>query len=178
MSNSVRVVPNDPIWKKRFESESHRVLEEFGENGVAVHHIGSTAIPSIVAKPIIDMLGVVRDIELVDKCNAEMERLGYEVMGEYGIPTRRYFRKDNELGEREYHFHVFQDGNPQIDRHLAFRDFMNAHPQWAQAYSDLKLSLVAKYSESIMDYHEGKSDFIQRIDQLAAAWRTGVDKDV
>ncbi len=57
MSNSVRVLPNDPIWKKRFESESHRVLEVFGENGVAVHHIGSTAIPSIVAKPIIDMLG-------------------------------------------------------------------------------------------------------------------------
>ena len=147
MPAKVVVLPNDPAWASMFGSESRLILDVLGDNAIAAHHIGSTAIPAIVAKPVIDMLIVVADIESVDVCNAEMQRRGYEVMGEYGNPTRRYFRNDNDVGIRTYHVHVFPQGSPHVNRHLAFRNFMNAHSQWASKYSELKRELVSKHSE-------------------------------
>lgn len=116
------------------------------------------------------MFNVVSAIELVDTRNAEMGKLGYEVMGEYGIPTRRFFRKLNSVEVRTHHVHVFAQGNPHVHRHLAFRDFLNAHPQWATEYSELKRALAVKHADSMECYHNGKCDFIMQIDQLAAAW--------
>ncbi|MGL5874414.1 MAG: GrpB family protein, partial [Xenococcaceae cyanobacterium] len=81
----VEVLPHDPNWQHKFESESKLVIQALGENVVMVHHIGSTAIPKIYAKPIVDMLVEVNDITQVDKYNSAMEALGYEVMGEFGI---------------------------------------------------------------------------------------------
>ncbi len=169
-STDVVLMPNDPNWIAMFKAESRLIMDALGENALAAHHIGSTAIPAIVAKPIVDMLMVVRNIELVDECNLAMQQLGYEVMGEYGIPTRRYFRKTNEAAVRIYHVHIFAEESPHVSRHLAFRDFMNAHPQWARAYSELKLELAVKYPSSMELYHDGKSDFIQKMDQLADVW--------
>jgi GrpB-like predicted nucleotidyltransferase (UPF0157 family) len=156
-----------------FNAESRLVLDALGDNAITAHHIGSTAIPAVVAKPVIDMLIVVADIALVDTCNTAMQRIGYEVMGEYGISARRYFRKDNDAGIRTHHVHVFAQRSPHVKRHLAFRDFMNAHPQWAAEYSELKRELAAKHPESNQHYYNGKSDFITSIDKLAAAWNMG-----
>ncbi len=167
----VIVLPHDPSWVDMFSIESRLILSAFGANAIAAHHIGSTAIPAIVAKPVVDMLIVVNDIEVVDACNVEMEKLGYEAMGEFGIPSRRYFRKDNDTGKRTYHVHVFAQGSKQVDRHLAFRDFMNAHPDWAGRYSDLKCELVAKHPNSIEAYVDGKNDFIKQVDAMAETWR-------
>jgi GrpB-like predicted nucleotidyltransferase (UPF0157 family) len=91
----VEVVPHNPTWRNEFERESKQVTLALGENVVAVHHIGSTAIPNIYAKPVIDLLVEVKNITQVDERNYAMEALGYEAMGEFGIPSRRYFRKDN-----------------------------------------------------------------------------------
>ena len=88
----VEVVPHDPKWRQVFEVESQPVIEALGDNVLAIHHIGSTAIPGIYAKPIIDLLIEVKDIVKVDGQGSAMELLGYEVMGEFGIPDRRYFR--------------------------------------------------------------------------------------
>src|SRR3954463_7125609 len=98
----VEVVRHDPLWRDAFEAEAKRVAAALGENVVAVQHIGSTAIPNIYAKPIIDLLVEVREIAEVDGRSPAMESLGYEVMGEYGIPGRRYFRKDNREGIRTH----------------------------------------------------------------------------
>ena len=84
------VVPHDPAWAGAFEDEAALLRPVFGDNLVAMHHIGSTAIPGIHAKPVIDMLPVVKDIAAVDSLNPQMEALGYEPMGEYGIPGRRF----------------------------------------------------------------------------------------
>jgi GrpB-like predicted nucleotidyltransferase (UPF0157 family) len=170
MLEKVVVLPNDPEWADKFAAESRQIMIALGENANAAHHIGSSAIPTIVAKPIVDMLIVVNDIESVDDCNSEMEALGYEVMGEYGIPTRRYFRKTNEMGVRLFHVHVFQDSSPHVNRHLAFRDFMVAHPAWAAEYSNLKQQLAARFPNSMQLYHDGKDEFIKQVDQLAAVW--------
>jgi GrpB-like predicted nucleotidyltransferase (UPF0157 family) len=169
--NKVEVVPHDPRWRDSFETESRRIAEALGENVVAIHHIGSTAIPGIHAKPVVDLLIEVGDIAEVDGRSPEMESIGYEVKGEYGIPGRRYFRKDDPEGTRTHNVHAFQAGSEQVARHLAFRDYMIAHPTDAQRYSELKRKLTAAHPHSIEDYMDGKDGFIQEMDRRAARWR-------
>lgn len=165
-------MPHDPKWREAFEVESKRVTDALGEIVVAIHHIGSTAIPGIYAKPIIDLLVEVKDIVKVDGQNSSMESLGYEVMGEFGIAGRRYFRKDNQEGIRTHHIHTFKVGSKQVERHLAFRDYMIAHPEDAQRYSELKRRLAREYPTNIDEYMDGKDGFIREMDRKAAQWRT------
>jgi len=138
-----------------------------------IHHIGSTSIAGIFAKPIIDLLIEVSDVHAVDSCNEAMELAGYESMGEFGIPGRRYFRKDDEGGVRSHQVHVFQSGDPELQRHLDFRDFMLAHPAIAQEYSDLKRALALAHPEDSDAYMDGKDAFIRGVDERAAVWRRG-----
>ncbi len=170
MPMKVEVIPHDPKWRNEFESESKRVALALGENVVAVHHIGSTAISNIYAKPIIDMLVEVNDITQLDERGSVMEALGYEVMGEFGIPGRRYFRKDNQGGVRTHHVHTFEIGSPEVERHLAFRDYMIAHPEDAQKYSELKRKLMKQYPNNINGYMDGKDGFIKEMDRKASKW--------
>ncbi len=169
----VVVEPHNPQWADMFDMESNIVRQVLGSNAVVIHHIGSTAIPSIHAKPIIDMLIGVADINAVDIRTSAIEAISYEAMGECGIPGRRYFRKNNEMGDRVYQVHMFTADSPQIERHLAFRDFMRADPDWAKRYSDLKRDLANAYPHSIERYMDGKDAFIKEIDRKAAAWRDG-----
>ncbi|HEY9736726.1 MAG TPA: GrpB family protein [Trichocoleus sp.] len=165
------VVPHNSNWRSEFAAESKRVAMAL-EKVVAVHHIGSTSISNIYAKPVIDLLVEVSDIAQVDERNAAMQALGYEVMGEYGIPGRRYFRKDNEAGQRTHHVHVFETASSEVERHLAFRDYMIAHPEAAQQYSELKQALMRKlHSTDIEGYIDGKDGFIKEMEQRAMAWR-------
>jgi GrpB-like predicted nucleotidyltransferase (UPF0157 family) len=171
MMRKIEVLPHDPNWHRAFQDESAQITVAFGDNLIAIDHIGSTAIPKIYAKPIIDLLVSVTDITKVDECNGSMQALGYEVMGEYGIADRRYFRKDNELGIRTHHVHVFAVGSAHIDRHLTFRDYMRVHPDEAQRYSDLKQTLAKQYPDDIEGYMDGKDEFIKAIDQKATVWQ-------
>ena len=170
--SKVEVVPHNPQWRDAFEAEARHVAAALGENVVAIHHIGSTAIPNIYAKPVIDLLVEVRDITEVDGQSSAMESLGYEVMGEYGIPGRRYFRKDNQEGIRTHHIHAFEASSPEVERHLAFRDYMIAHPGDAQRYSELKRKLAEEHPQSTDGYIDGKDGFIKEMDRRAAQWRT------
>lgn len=167
----VKVVAHDLKWQEMFNIESNRVIEALGKNVVAVHHIGSTAIPNIYAKPIIDLLVEVNDITKVDEQNTLMELLDYEVMGEFGISGRRFFRKDNQEGIRTHHIHTFTVGSDQVRRHLAFRDYMISHPEDAQNYSQLKRRLAREYPTNIDSYMDGKDGFIREIDKKAAQWQ-------
>jgi GrpB-like predicted nucleotidyltransferase (UPF0157 family) len=168
----VAVVPHDPQWYEEFNVESQRVKDALSHNVVAIHHIGSTAIPGIYAKPIIDILVEVQEITAVDGHNASMGSLGYEVMGEFGIPGRRFFRKDNQEGIRTYHIHSFTVDSDQVTRHLAFRDYMIANFEDSQAYSELKRRLAIEHHTNINGYMDGKDEFIKAIDRKAAQWVT------
>ena len=167
----VKVVPHNPQWRDAFEAEAKQVAAALGENVVAIHHIGSTAIPDIYAKPVVDLLVEVRDITEVDGRSSAMESLGYEVMGEYGIPGRRYFRKDSQKGIRTHNIHAFEAGSAEVERHLAFRDYMIAHPGDAQRYSELKRKLAEEHPQSMDGYMDGKDGFIKEMDRRAAQWR-------
>ena len=167
---TVEVVPHNPNWQNEFQMEAKQITSAMGEMLVAIHHIGSTAIPGIYAKPVIDMLVEVRDITEVEARSSAMELIGYEVMGEFGIPGRRYFRKENQAGIRTHQVHTFELGSAQITRHLAFRDFKIAHPEEAQKYSELKRKLAAENPQNMDGYIDGKDGFIKEIDRRAAQW--------
>lgn len=165
------VLPHDPKWGKMFEEERDRLLSELGDVVISIHHIGSTSISGIYAKPVIDMLAEVRAIEQMDTKNPVMTGMGYEVMGEFGITGRRYFRKYIN-GNRTFQIHTFQAGSDEIDRHIAFRDYLVAHPDDARVYSDLKKELILKYDGDPDDYINGKNGFIKEIDRKAKLMRS------
>jgi len=167
----IDMVPHDPEWRQEFQQEAEQITAALGSAVVTVHHMGSTAIPTIYAKPVIDLLLVVQSVAALDEKQTAMEALGYEALGEFGIPERRYFRRNNALGDRTHQVHAFENGSPQITRHLAFRDYIIAHPETAQEYSDLKRELAAQYPNDIEAYMDGKDEFIQEIDQRVAALR-------
>ncbi len=161
----VKIVPYNENWPKEFLIESQRVMEVLGNNCIEIHHIGSTAVPGLAAKPVIDILPVVQDINIVDKYNEAMERLGYTPRGEDGIPMRRYFRKG--ITVRTHHIHIFEEGNPQVMRHIKFRDWMRNHPEDMKAYESLKKKLAIQFSNDRHAYTEGKNEFIAMIDKKA-----------
>ena len=171
----IYMVPHDPEWRQEFQQEAEQMTAALGSAVVAVHHIGSTAIPIIYAKPIIDILLVVSDITVLDEKQSRMEVLGYEALGEFGIPSRRYFRRDNLFGDRTHQVHAFGKGSPQIKRHLDFRDYMIDNPDVAQEYSTLKRELAAKYPDDSEAYMDGKDEFIQEIDKRIAQDRQKED---
>jgi GrpB-like predicted nucleotidyltransferase (UPF0157 family) len=171
MTRKIAVVPHDLNWHSLFEAESEQIAIALVEEVLAIHHIGSTSIGTIYAKPIIDILVEVSSIAKVDDQNLSMQLLGYQCMGEFGIQDRRFFLKDNQDGIRTYHIHVFEVDSPQVKRHLTFRDYLNTHLEDAESYSVLKQSLAKKYPHDIKKYMDGKHDFIQEIDRKAAEWK-------
>lgn len=171
MAQGVFLVPHNPLWAEAFARESAAVAGALGEVHVAIHHIGSTAILGIRAKPIIDILAVVHDVSRLDERAWLLEALGYEAMGEFGISGRRYFRKDDAAGNRTHQIHAFASGSPQIERHLAFRDFLRAHADEAGQYEALKDQLAQLHPADIASYADGKDAFIKELDAKAAAWR-------
>jgi GrpB-like predicted nucleotidyltransferase (UPF0157 family) len=167
----VRVVPHDPNWSGLFGIECGRIADALGDIVAALHHIGSTAVPGIPAKPIIDMLLEVSDLGELDRRAPRMESLGYEAKGEFGIPGRRYFRRDDEHRVRTHQMHAFHFGSEDVVRHLAFRDYMIAHPQIAQSYGDLKRQLAARFPSDIEAYMDGKDAFVKEHQAKALSWR-------
>lgn len=115
-----------------------------GQRLTAIHHIGSTAVPGLAAKPVIDIMPVVRAVTEADECRADFEALGYEYLGEFGIPGRRYLRKGGD--ERTHQMHIFaSDDVHAIARHLAVRDYLRAIPPARRLTARSKLELAARF---------------------------------
>jgi GrpB-like predicted nucleotidyltransferase (UPF0157 family) len=150
------------MWPQIFQDEAAKIKEALGDNCIAIHHIGSTSVSELSAKPIIDILPVVFSLKDVEASNANMKKLGYEVKGEYGFMLRRFFVKENT-----FHVHVFEQGDPEIERHLKFRNWMISHPEDRMAYASLKEDLAKKYSDDRAAYCFGKDKFVANIDEKA-----------
>lgn len=166
----IAVVPHDVTWAKEFERSARELTTALGANLVKIHHIGSTSIPGIYAKPVIDMLAEVTDLNAVDRNSPDMVALGYQAMGEFGIAGRRYFRRDDASGRRTHQIHTFLVGSSHVLRHLAFRDFMRAHPTLALRYSSLKRSLAESPPYDMDAYMDGKDGFIKDAEVQALVW--------
>jgi GrpB-like predicted nucleotidyltransferase (UPF0157 family) len=165
------LAPHNATWAAAFECEASAVLDALSDLPIELHHIGSTAIPGIVAKPVIDMLGIVPAVEALDARAPRLAVLGYEALGEFGIPGRRYFRKNAPDGARTHQLHAFAAGSPEIQRHVDFRDYLRAFPTEAAAYAALKQRLAARCGGDMHAYSDGKTEFIRAVERRAAAWR-------
>ena len=165
----VRVVPHDPAWTEKFEAEAATLRSVLGDEAISVHHIGSTSVPDLAAKPTIDVLIEARKIEEVDDFDKAMSEEGYEPWGEYDVPGRRFFTK-NRGTSRITNVHVFEAGNPEVERHLVFREYLIQNPEAASAYGTLKNNLAEKFPTDIRAYMDGKDAFIKQTEKEALSW--------
>ena len=168
-SQYVVVLPYDPTWPELFRQEASRLRGLLPDEIVSIHHIGSTSVPGLSAKPIVDVLVEVRDIQRIDGYNPRMISAGYQPEGENGLPGRRFFVRGND-SNRTYHIHMYQTGHPDIPRHLHFRDYLIAHPEDRQAYEALKIDLAQRYPHDRPAYQAGKETLIKAIEAKAEAW--------
>lgn len=161
-------------WKKQFDEEAILLQKIFGLEIQMIHHIGSTSVNGLSAKPIIDMMPVVRDITKIDSYNDAIIAIGYEPKGENGLPGRRYFQKGGD--NRTHHVHIYEIGNPEIERHLAFRDYLRLHSDIAKEYGDLKVGLAKLFPYDIEAYINGKEKLAKEIEQKAIHWFKSLEK--
>ncbi|MFO7680405.1 MAG: bifunctional GrpB family protein/GNAT family N-acetyltransferase [Chloroflexota bacterium] len=170
MKRQVILSPHNPAWKQAFRAEMAHLTPIFGDNLVDIHHIGSTAVSGIKAKPTIDMLPIVWDIQQVDNLKEAMAAAGYIHRGEHGVPGRRYFRKGSDA-EHTHHIHTFQVGSPEIARHLLFRDYLRTRSTKARDYDRLKTQLAQVYQDDPAAYTHAKTEFILAIEREAFTWQ-------
>jgi GrpB-like predicted nucleotidyltransferase (UPF0157 family) len=169
MPKAVRLLPHDPHWAALADAEAERIHVAI-PIALTIHHIGSTSIAGIAAKPIIDLLGVGESLTGLDTMRGAMEKIGYRWRGEYGLPGRRYCTLTApDTGERRVNFHSYAGGDPSIRRHLAFRDHLRAAPGLAAEYERLKLDCAARNAASIDDYCDCKDAWIKRVEAEAVA---------
>jgi GrpB-like predicted nucleotidyltransferase (UPF0157 family)/GNAT superfamily N-acetyltransferase len=164
MTRKIEIVPYNPAWPEMFEEEAEQIKHSLGKNCVAVHHIGSTAVPGLCAKPKIDIILVVK---MMRHLIQDLEKLDYEYRGEFNIPLHLGFRKRPPL--TNINLHVFEEGNPEIELNLLFRDYLLNHREAKEQYANLKLSLAKEKSSqqktnaAVSAFNLGKDTFIKKI---------------
>ena len=155
-------------WPLAFEKEALLLKYALAVGLSDIYHIGSTSVPGMVAKPVIDILVEADDLDLIDDRQEKMTKRGYKSLGEYGIKGRRYFKKafhkEDGVG---YHIHLFQRGASSIRRHLAFRDLLIDYPNVAEEYAEIKRSLANTNGVLVPDYQSRKSSWIEQVTDLA-----------
>ncbi|MDF2836571.1 MAG: Ankyrin [Paenibacillus sp.] len=167
----IRLSEYNEDWKKLYQEEADFLKAIFKEEIVRFEHFGSTSVPGLKAKPVIDMIAIVKDIRQIDSFNDTMTALGYDVAGDWGIPGRRLFRKGGE--NRTHHIHFYQTDNPQIERHLIVRDYLRKHPEEVVRYGRFKEELAERF-ERTNEYSPAKKTFVAELERLALEWHAGV----
>ena len=157
----VEVRPYDPNWAHTFERIRTYVWPAVQHASMSLEHVGSTAVPGLRAKPVIDACIVVaspRDIPHVVKA---LTKIGYVHRGDLGVPDRQAFQQPASLPK--HHLYASHRGSLSLRNHLGLRDYLRAHPEVALAYGELKTALASRFPEDIDSYIAGKTDFILNI---------------
>lgn len=166
MPQHITVLDYNPEWPLKYAKEREHIVRILKENCISIYHIGSTSVPGLAAKPIIDIMAVVRSLERVDSAAEAFSEIGYEFLGEFGIAGRRYLRKGGD--ERTHQIHIFQaDDWKNIGRHLAFRDYMRTHEKEREEYAEIKRNLAQRFPYDIDGYCDGKKDFLREMEERA-----------
>ena len=173
MPQHITVVNYDPDWPSKYVRERDYITGILKDNCIAVYHIGSTSVPGLAAKPVIDIMAVVRSLEKADTVADRFSEMGYEYLGEFGITGRRYLRKGGD--ERTHQIHIFQaDDWNNIGRHLAFRDYMRTHEKERNEYAKIKKDLAQEFPYDIDGYCDGKEKFVRETEKRALAQYDGI----
>ncbi len=167
-SDRVELVEHDPGWAKLFEQERDRLAGVFDDKALGIEHIGSTSVPEICAKPVVDVLVGVPELELSKEQVESMEALGYEFLGEYGLAGRLFFRKEPHT----HHVHVVEHGGRHWERQLTFRDALRTDAEERRRYDEFKRRLASEgHSREV--YTELKTPFIREVEARGRARGVG-----
>jgi len=159
MHRIVEYVPYDSSWPDQFSVEAAKIQEALVTNCIDVHHIGSTSVPGLAAKPVLDIMPVVKDITKVNILG--LESIGYKNKGELGMPFRIYMSKGSP--QHTHHLHIWEIGNPEIEKHLLFRDYLINNAGARAQYADLKSNLAQQYKNAHRTYTTLKDNFIKHL---------------
>lgn len=168
MPQHITVLDYNTGWSLQYEREKEQITAILKDNCIAIYHIGSTSVPGLAAKPIIDIMVAVRSLEQVDTVSEDFSKINYEYLGEFRIAGRRYLRKGGD--ERTHQIHIFHvDDWNNIKRHLAFRDYMRTHKKERDEYAKIKKELAQSFPYDIEGYCDGKEDFVRKVEEQALA---------
>jgi GrpB-like predicted nucleotidyltransferase (UPF0157 family) len=166
---SVRIVEYDPAWPVRAAQELERIGQALGPLAQRLEHVGSTVVPALAAKPILDLQLSVAAIEPRARYVEPLQRLGYLFVPAPESPDYHFFAKPPE-DPRAYHLHVGEVGSAHELRHLALRDFLRAHDDEAARYAALKRQVVARHRQDLLAYIAGKEEFVAALEARALEW--------
>jgi GrpB-like predicted nucleotidyltransferase (UPF0157 family) len=169
---AVRIVDYDPAWPALAEAECGRIAGTIGEVAVAIEHVGSTAVPGLAAKPIIDLQLAVDAVNARERYVGPLERLGYLFVPARESPDYHFFAKPPER-PRAYHLHVCQAGSEHEFRHIAVRDFLRIHVDEAARYAAVKRQVVARHPQDRLAYIGGKDEYVTALERRAVTWARG-----
>ena len=166
IARPVEIFDYDREWPSKFLEERTKIMSVIGDRVVEVEHVGSTAVPGLCAKPIIDIMVGIHELTDAEDCFVPLESIGYVYVPDYevSIPERRYFRKGpSEMPNKHFHLHMVEHGSDFWKRQLLFRDYLRTHPDAARDYCELKKKLATKYRLNREAYTEAKTTFIESI---------------
>ncbi|MEO8349877.1 MAG: GrpB family protein [Acidobacteriota bacterium] len=156
----LEVVPYDRSWPARYEAEAERLRSALGSTLRVLEHVGSTSVPGLAAKPVVDVAASVEAFDDLDV--GALEALGYRYVPKFEeeLPNRRYFTRG------DYHLHVYEQEHEEFMDYVRFRDYLRTHPEDAQAYGDLKLRLAAEHGDDRAGYQAAKAPFVARLVEI------------
>jgi GrpB-like predicted nucleotidyltransferase (UPF0157 family)/GNAT superfamily N-acetyltransferase len=159
-----------PLWADEYEQTARDVRQILGEDLESIHHIGSTAVVGLAAKPTIDVMAVVHQVEIAERHDLWFVRAGWQPWGEHGTPGRRFYRRGSE-SRHTHHLHIFGSGHPEIEQQLATVAYLREHKAEARQYGELKSALAQAHPFDIEAYAAGKADHVRELRGRAAAWK-------
>jgi GrpB-like predicted nucleotidyltransferase (UPF0157 family) len=167
MTNPVIVLEYNPHWPELFQSLRKRIADALGEMAAAIEHVGSTAVPGLAAKPIIDIDVLLVSETMLAAAIDRLARLGYIHRGNLGIPEREAFFAP--ANDPPHHLYVCPPCSAEFRSHMAFRDYLRAHPKDAKVYGDLKIALAERFREDRSAYITAKGEFVAELTSRAIA---------
>ena len=180
MPRIIEVLDYDTAWPRQYEAEAARLRPVFGAALAGIHHIGSTSVPGMRAKPTIDILVEVAPGVSIEEFYPGMSELEYNCRGECldavipGTPGRHYFSRKVDA-QHTHHVHVCRTGHHEIPQYLALRDYLREHPRASAEYGNLKTELARRFSRDNVEYMRGKDRYVKELIARAVQWKSPVD---
>ncbi len=160
ITSEVTIASYNPAWPQRYEEERAKIVGVLGDRIAEIHHVGSTAVPGLPAKPIVDIMIAVRQLDDAIDCIGPLSDLGYAFIDYPQNTERRFFRKGQP---RTHHVHIVEVGSAELRDHLAFRDALRANADWRDQYAALKIALADRHRNDRAQYSESKTEFVRRV---------------
>ncbi len=169
MPGHYTLADHSPNWSADYVWEAESLTKLLGDELILMYHIGSTSVPGLAAKPIIDIMPVVRDIQRIDGMTAALQQSGYHAWGDYGVAGRRLFTKDQD-GFRTHDVHIYELDHTEVERYLAFCAYLRVHKQAREEFDTVKRQAFAEHPADIDAYNQAKNSWINHMEPLAIRW--------